>query len=80
MRKRLISILLSATLVMTSADITVFAAEQGTEESATTETQEIEETGEEKEDAGSTTTEKESEKDTEPEGESESETQKPPVS
>lgn len=44
MRKRLISILLSAALVMTSVDITVFAAEQGTEEAVTVETQEIEET------------------------------------
>jgi len=49
MTKRLISMLLSVALVMTSADTNVFATEQSTENVSITETQEMDESEEEKE-------------------------------
>lgn len=65
MRRKLTSVLLLFVLVFTSVDITAFATEQETEESAIAETQQTEETGEENEGMTSSASQMQSESSTE---------------
>ena len=65
MRRKLTSVLLLFVLLFTSVDITAFATEQGTEESAIAETQQTEETGEENEGMTSSASQMQSESSTE---------------